>query len=37
MDQEKIDEYYRNVKVMADSFYGLGKMVRLIFCVEPPT
>ena len=27
MDQEKIDEYYRNVKVMADSFYGLGKMV----------
>ena len=27
MDQEKIDEYYRNVKVMADSFYGLGKTV----------
>ena len=27
MNQEKIDEYYRNVKVMADSFYGLGKMV----------
>ena len=27
MDQEKIDEYYRNVKVMVDSFYGLGKMV----------
>lgn len=30
MDQEKIDEYYRNVKVMADSFYGLGKMVMQI-------
>lgn len=27
MDQEKRDEYYSNVKTMADTFYGLGKLV----------
>ena len=27
MEQEKKDEYYRTVKVMADTFYELGKVV----------
>ena len=27
MDQERLDEYYKNVKVMADTFYDLGELV----------
>ena len=27
MDQVKIDEYYRNVKIMVATLYSLGKLV----------